>query len=105
MSVTFSGSPTGPVQWQMGKGGDGFYARIDPVGTGTSLRFWQGNNSGHLHRCISQLHRLRRGWSDRTGGWTGDTQSFILPYDLFHGGSARRRRLRASRRRRPAAAI
>src|SRR3989440_2835179 len=23
-SVTFSGSPTGPVQWQMGKGGDGF---------------------------------------------------------------------------------
>lgn len=48
MSITFSGSPTGPVQWQMGKGGDGFYARIDPVGTGTSLRYWQGNNSGTL---------------------------------------------------------
>src|SRR4051812_8685614 len=51
-SVTFTGSPTGPVQWQMGKGGDGFYARLDPVGTGTSLRFWQGNNSGQLNRCV-----------------------------------------------------
>ena len=28
-------------------------ARIDPVGTGNSLRFWQGNNSGALHRCVS----------------------------------------------------
>ena len=33
-SATFVGSPTGPVQWQMGLGGDGFYARIDPVGVG-----------------------------------------------------------------------
>src|SRR4030095_8430020 len=33
-SVLFSGSPTGPMPWQMGLGGDGFYARIDPVGQG-----------------------------------------------------------------------
>src|SRR5882724_1776188 len=31
-SVKFVGSPTGPAQWQMGLGGDGFFARIDPVG-------------------------------------------------------------------------
>ena len=85
MSVTFSGSPTGPVQWQLGKGGDGFYGRIDPVGTGTSLRFWQGNNSGHLNRCISNCTASGASWSDRTGGWTGDTQSFILPYEIFKG--------------------
>ena len=85
MSVTFSGSPTGPVQWQMGKGGDGFYARIDPVGTGSSPRFWQGNNSGHLHRCTSNCTASGASWSDRTGGWTGDTQSFILPYEIFKG--------------------
>jgi hypothetical protein len=24
-SITFSGTPTGPVQWQLGVGGDGFY--------------------------------------------------------------------------------
>ena len=85
-SIMFSGTPTGPVQWQTGKGGDGFYARIDPVGTGTSLRLWQGNNSGHLHRCTSNCSASGASWSDRTGGWTGDVQSFILPYDLFHGG-------------------
>ena len=32
--VGFTGYPTGPVQWQMTVGGDGFYARIDPVGSG-----------------------------------------------------------------------
>jgi hypothetical protein len=85
MSVTFAGSPTGPVQWQMGKGGDGFYGRIDPVGTGTSLRFWQGNNSGHLNRCTSNCTAAGAAWSDRTGGWTGDTQSFVLPYEIFKG--------------------
>ena len=85
MSVTFSGSPTGPVQWQMGKGGDGFYGRIDPVGTGTSLRFWQGNNSGHLNRCINNCTASGASWTDLTGGWTGDTQSFVLPYEIFKG--------------------
>src|SRR5205085_5793263 len=42
-SVTFAGAATGPVQWQEGLGGDGFSGRIDPVGTGTSLRFFEGN--------------------------------------------------------------
>jgi hypothetical protein len=86
MSVTFAGSPTGPVQWQAGKGGDGFYARIDPVGTGTSLRFWQGNNSGQLNRCVSNCTASGATWSTRSIGSAGDLQSFILPYDLFHGG-------------------
>jgi hypothetical protein len=86
MSVTFTGSPTGPAQWQMGRGGDGFYARIDPVGTGSSLRFWQGNNSGSLGRCTSNCTASGAAWSTKTGGWSSDTQSFILPYDLFHGG-------------------
>ena len=87
MSVTFTGSPTGPVQWQMGRGGDGFTARIDPVGTGTSLRMWQGNNSGSLGRCISNCTASGATWTTKNGGWLGvDTQNFVLPYDLFHGG-------------------
>src|SRR5437762_35998 len=86
-SVTFAGAPTGPVLWQLGVVGDGFYARIDPVGTGSSLRFWQGNNSGSLHRCVMNCTDQNAPWSGRvSGGWSGDTQSFILPYDLFHGG-------------------
>jgi hypothetical protein len=86
MSVTFTGSPTGPVQWQMGRGGDGFYARIDPVGTGSSLRFFQGSNTGGLSRCVSNCTAPNATWTNVRGNWTGDVQSFILPYDLFHGG-------------------
>jgi hypothetical protein len=73
----------------MGLGGDGFYSRIDPVGTGTSLRYWSGNNSGGscaLHRPTNCL--AGGPGTQRRGGWTGDTQSFILPFDLFHGGIA-----------------
>jgi hypothetical protein len=88
-SVTFSGVPTGPVLWQLGVGGDGFYARIDPVGTGSSLRFWQGNNSGALHRCVMNCTGQNAPWSGTvSGSWFSDTRSFILPYDLFHGGVA-----------------
>jgi hypothetical protein len=85
-SVTFVGTPTGPVQWQTGIGGDGFYSRIDPVGTGSSLRFFQGNNSGGMSRCVSNCTVGGASWSSVRGGWGSDTQSFILPYDLFHGG-------------------
>jgi len=85
-SVTFAGSPTGPAQWQMGLGGDGFSGQIDPIGTGTSLRFWEGNNSGGLSRCISNCTASGASWTSVKGGWGSDTQSFVLPINLFHGG-------------------
>jgi hypothetical protein len=86
-SVTFTGSPTGPVQWQLGVGGDGFSGQIDPVGTGSSLRYWAGNNSGGLSRCISNCTAAGAAWSFKSGGWYGvDIQSFILPINLFRGG-------------------
>src|SRR5881275_1892810 len=85
-SVTFVGTPTGPVQWQVGIGGDGFYSRIDPVGTGTNLRFFQGNNSGGMSRCVSNCTVGGASWSSVAGSWFGDTRSFVMPYDLFHGG-------------------
>ncbi len=85
-SVTFAGTPTGPVLWQLGVGGDGFYSRIDPVGTGSSLRFFQGNNGGAVSRCVSNCTNQSAPWIGVSGGWFGDTRSFIMPYDLFHGG-------------------
>lgn len=83
MSVTFAGSPTGPVQWQMGVGGDGFYARIDPVGG----RFYQGNNSGHINVCTSNCSASGVTWNDTGSPWTAvpDVQSFVLPYEIFKG--------------------
>ena len=35
-SVTFAGAPTGPAQWQMGLGGDGFSGLIDSTGMTSS---------------------------------------------------------------------
>jgi len=88
--ASFPGGATGPVQWQITVGGDGFYARIDPVGTGPGLRYWVGNNSGGLSRCAATATNTclasGSGYASRRGNWTGDQQSFILPFDLFHGG-------------------
>ena len=69
-SITFTGAPTGPVLWQLGVGGDGFYLRIDPVGTGSSLRFFQGNNGGAMSRCVSNCTNQFAPWLGVTGGWT-----------------------------------
>lgn len=202
-SVLFAGSPTGPVQWQMGLGGDGFSGQIDSTGTapqqargtitlvtggaaageqfvvgpqtftfqtgarsgtgqvqlasstttegsniaaainadiptvatgarsgatvivtatvpgptGNSIPFtenvtnfsmdgsgtlggttqggatgssnpvyYEGNNSGGLSRCISNCTSPGATWINSMGGWGGDTQSFVLPINLFHGG-------------------
>jgi uncharacterized repeat protein (TIGR01451 family) len=83
-TVLFTGGPSAQ-QWQMGTGGDGFFARIDPVGTGTSLRYWLGNNSGGLSRCTANCTSPGATWTSRRGAWTGDQQSFVLPFELFHG--------------------
>jgi len=87
-SVTFSGSPTGPVQWQMGVGGDGFFARIDPVGG----RFWQGNNGGQLNYCdmsAGDCTTSAATWVPDSSPWSNpgspDVQSFVLPYEIYKG--------------------
>jgi len=203
-SVLFSGSPTGPAQWQMGLGGDGFSGLINPTGSGTTQAqgtitvatggalagqtfqigsqtftfvaagtatgnvvlsatstteatnivtainrdipstalgvrsgstvivtaahngaagnsitftnnnsanftmngtgtlgatqqggltapvagpiYFEGNNSGGFSRCTVNCTVAGASWSSKQGGWTGDTQSFTLPVNLFHGG-------------------
>src|SRR5207244_9022804 len=85
-SVTFIGTPTGPVQWQVGIGGDGFYSRIDPVGTGTNLRFFYGHNSGGMCRCVRNCTVGGATRSSVAGSWFSDNRSFIMPYDFIHCG-------------------
>jgi hypothetical protein len=85
-SVTFAGSPTGPTQWQMGTGGDGFFARIDPVGVGgntASLRFYQGGNGGLINRCVDNCTAGQAVWTEIDTGWSGDRRSGILPYEIY----------------------
>ncbi|HET7080933.1 MAG TPA: hypothetical protein VFM49_26170 [Chloroflexia bacterium] len=81
-TVKYTNGAPGPAQWQMGTGGDGFYARIDPV----AGRFWQGGNSGGVTRCIAaDCTQPGISWSLARGAWTGDTQAFQLPYEIFKG--------------------
>jgi hypothetical protein len=75
-SVTFSGSPTGPTQWQMGVGGDGFYARIDPVGN----RFWQGNNGGQLNYCDNSVADC----TTSSANWVPDSSPVEQPCSTGH---------------------
>jgi hypothetical protein len=84
--VTFSGTPTGPVQWQGSVGGDGFYARLDGVGG----YFYASNNAGALHRCTFGSPTCTGPgsvWSGDIRATTprNDRQSFVMPFDLFKG--------------------
>ncbi len=81
-----AGTPAGTAQWQMGTGGDGFFARIDPVGG----FMFQGGNSGGLRRCSTgpvacTASVQSSAWSSFSSGWGGDQQSFVLPYEIFKG--------------------
>jgi len=51
-----------------------------------SLRYWEGNNSGGFSRCITNCTQPGASWTSWRGSWTSDTQSFVLPVHLFHGG-------------------
>ena len=53
-----------------------------------SLRYWEGNNSGGFSRCIHNCTQPGATWTNWAGSWTSDTQSFVLPVSLFHGGIA-----------------
>ncbi len=57
------------------------------TGTNQSV-FFEGNNSGGFSRCINNCTNAGASWSSAQGGWTGDTQSFVLPVHMFHGGIA-----------------
>jgi hypothetical protein len=54
---------------------------------GTSNRiYYEGNNSGGLSRCLASCTSPGATWSSIKGGWGSDTQSFVLPVNLFKGG-------------------
>jgi hypothetical protein len=68
--------------------GGGFLGGTTPGDDTGSLRYWEGNNSGGFSRCIHNCTQPGATWSSWRGSWTGDTQSFVLPVHLFHGGIA-----------------
>jgi hypothetical protein len=71
----WSGNP-GPAMWQMRNGGDGMFARIEPK---TGLRWYQESQNGNLR--VSTTGPFG-GLVSATGGWGGDTLSFVFPYEI-----------------------
>jgi hypothetical protein len=73
--VWSAGNP-GPALWQMRRGGDGMYARIEPK---VGLRWYQESQNGSMG--VSTTGPMG-GQAGATGGWTVDTRSFVFPYEL-----------------------
>jgi len=86
-SVMFSGTPPVPRSGRWAKAATVSTAALIPL-AGIKSAFWQGNNSGHVHRCISACTASGASWSDYTGGWLGDTEIVHLPYEIFKGDSS-----------------
>ena len=68
--------------------GSGFLGGTTMGNDTGSLRYWEGNNSGGFSRCITNCTQPGASWTSWRGSWTSDTQSFVLPVSLFHGGIA-----------------
>ncbi|MCI0397786.1 MAG: hypothetical protein L0332_10885 [Chloroflexi bacterium] len=75
--VWSSGDP-GPAMWQVRKGGDGMYARIEPV---LAQRWYQESQNGNLAVTVAGPYSSQ---VSATGGWVSDSRlSFVFPYEIY----------------------
>ncbi len=75
-------NPGDPPQamWQLRKGGDGMFARIEPV---LGDRWYQESQNGNLSVSTSGPFG---GQAAASGPWTSDRRSFIFPYEIQRFG-------------------
>ncbi len=76
-SVHVWSGPVGPAEWNMTTGGDGMYARIEPV---LGQRWYQESQNGGLKRSSGGPFGT---YVSAAGPWGGDRLSFIMPYELY----------------------
>ena len=72
----WSGVP-GPALWTTTLGGDGMYARIEPV---LGQRWYQEYQNGNLRVSTSGPFGS---YVNASGAWSGDRVSFIHPYEIY----------------------
>jgi hypothetical protein len=77
VNVWTAPTPVGPALWQLRKGGDGMYARIEPV---QELRWYQESQNGNLAVTTNGPYSSQ---VSATGGWTADRLSFVFPYEIY----------------------
>lgn len=66
----------GPAMWQLRRGGDGMFARIEQK---IGLRWYQESQNGSLYVSTTGAGGS---YVSATGAWTGDTRSFVFPYEI-----------------------
>ena len=74
-----AGNPAEAV-WQVRRGGDGMFARIEPV---LNQRYYQESQNGNLGVSTTGAYGNQIGI---TGGWTADRRGFIFPYEIQKNG-------------------
>ena len=74
-----AGNPT-EAQWQMRNGGDGMYARIEPM---LGMRWYQESQNGALRVSSTGAYGNLVAAS---GAWSGDRKGFIFPYEIQKNG-------------------
>jgi hypothetical protein len=79
MVYKWSSNDVGPAMWQVERGGDGMYARIEPV---LEQRWYQESQNGNLY---VSLNGPNGEYAPVTGPWTVDAPrvSFVFPYELY----------------------
>lgn len=83
MVYQWTGGDVGPAMWQVQRGGDGMYARIEPV---LEERWYQESQNGNLFVSVTGPNG---DYLPASGGWTTpagvpvDRLSFIFPYELY----------------------
>ncbi|MEZ4770286.1 MAG: hypothetical protein R2844_17895 [Caldilineales bacterium] len=66
--------------WQVRRGGDGMFARIEPL---NNQRYYQESQNGNLGVSTTGPTGNQIGI---TGGWTADRLGFIFPYEIQKNG-------------------
>ncbi|MEZ4771379.1 MAG: hypothetical protein R2844_23545 [Caldilineales bacterium] len=74
-----AGNPAEAI-WQVRRGGDGMFARIEPL---NNQRYYQESQNGNLGVSTTGAYGNQIGI---TGGWTADRRGFIFPYEIQKNG-------------------
>ncbi len=73
--VWTSGVP-GPAMWQLRRGGDGMFARVEQK---AGLRWYQESQNGSLYVSTTGPSGS---FNSASGAWGGDRLSFVFPYEM-----------------------
>lgn len=76
MVTVWDNIPIGPAEWDLRTGGDGMYARIEPL---QGQRWYQESQNGSMKVSLAGPYST---FVAASNGFGGDTLSFVMPYEI-----------------------